>query len=163
MPGETKSDRQPFQWRSLAVFEGLTLGAGGAVAFLTKDRMSVYDTLVKPSFAPPAWCFPAAWTVLYGAMAAAAWMVWRDKKPGWKATTALYFEQLVVNLAWPVIFFMLRAFGLSFLWLVLLWALVVFLLLRVFPVNKRAGWLLTPYLAWISFAAALNFMVAKLN
>lgn len=158
-----ETSKRPFRWKPLAVFEGLTLGAGGAVAMLTRESMSVYDTIVKPSFAPPAWVFPAAWTVLYGAMAVSAWLVWRDKKPGWRATTALYFAQLAVNLAWPFIFFVLRAFGLSFLWLVLLWALIVFLLLRVFPVNKTAGWLLVPYLAWSTFAAALSFMVARLN
>lgn len=159
----SETEKKPFHWKSLALFEGVTLGAGGAIAFLTRSSMAVYDSIAKPSFAPPPWIFPVAWTALYGAMAVAAWLVFRDKKPGYRDMTALYFTQLVVNLAWPVIFFVLKAFGLSFIWLVLLWTLVVFLVCRAFAANKAAGWLLTPYLAWTTFAAALNFSVAQLN
>lgn len=159
----SEPEKKPLQWKSLVVFEGITLGGGAAVAFFTRKSMSIYDEIIKPSFAPPAWLFPAAWAVLYGAMACSAWLIWREKQPGYRKTTCLYFAQLAVNLAWPLLFFGLRAFGLSFLWLVLLWTLVLFLILRTLAVNKTAGALLVPYLLWTSFAAALSFMVAKLN
>ena len=36
-----------------------------------------YGALVRPSWAPPAWLFGPAWTLLYTLMAIAAWLVWR--------------------------------------------------------------------------------------
>lgn len=150
-------------WVSLVAFIAVTLGAGGCSTLLTRKSMNVYDTIVKPSFAPPGWVFPVAWSVLYVAMAVAIWLVQRKKRPGWKAAIALYSAQLAVNVVWPIIFFNLRAFGLGFFWLVLLWALVILLMVRVFRDSKVGGWLLVPYAGWTTFAAALNFMIARLN
>lgn len=156
-------EKRPGRWKPLAGFIGSTLAVGGASAFLTRSSMDIYDDIVKPTFAPPSWCFPVAWSVLYVGMSVAAWLVWREKKPGYKSTTVLYYGQLAVNVAWPLIFFSLRAFGLGFIWLVLLWALIIMLMFRVFRVSRTGGWLLVPYLAWVTFAGALNFMIARLN
>lgn len=156
-------EKKPRPWVSLAAFIAVTLGAGGGSTLLTRKNMDVYETIVKPSFAPPGWAFPVAWSALYAAMAVAIWLVWRRKRPGWKAAVALYFAQLAVNVVWPVIFFNLRAFGLGFFWLVLLWALVILLTARVFRDSRVGGWLLVPYAGWTTFAAALNFMIARLN
>lgn len=150
-------------WRSLLAFEGVTLGAGALTGWLTRKSMSFYDTLVKPSFAPPGWLFPVAWTILYAGMAWSAWLIFREKKPRRKAALVLYFIQLAVNLAWPWLFFVMQALGLSFLWLALLWMLVLVLAVMAFGIRKAAGWLLTPYLAWVTFAGVLNFTVAQLN
>ncbi len=153
----------PHDWKSLAVFEGITLGSGGLVAFLTRKSMAFYDTVARPSFAPPGWLFPVAWTVLYAAMAFAAWMIWRERPANIKALLTLYFLQLLVNCLWPVVFFTLEALGLAFVWLILLWALVLATMIGFFRTKKAAGWLLVPYQAWLTFAAVLNFTVAKMN
>lgn len=151
------------KWKSLALLEAITLGGGAAVGFLTRRDMAFYGTLAKPAFAPPAWLFPAAWCVLYAAMAAAAWLVWRAKAPSSKGLLTLYFVQFAVNLAWPVIFFTLKALGLAFWWLILLLGLVVALMVLYFRWSRAAGWLLVPYAAWTCFAAVLNFFVARMN
>lgn len=150
-------------WKSLLAYEAITLGAGGAVAFLTRSSMDFYNTLNKPVFAPPGIVFPIAWSLLYAAMAYAAWRIHRRQKPRRKAALALYWIQLVVNLAWPILFFVMHALGLSFLWLILLWALVMLLMIVAFEQDRTAGWLLVPYAAWITFAGVLNFAVAQLN
>ncbi len=155
--------KQKASWPSLVALEVVTLGLGGLTGFLMRGSMNVYDTIQKPSFAPPPWLFPVAWSVLYIAMALSAWLILREKRPGWKSALWLYAIQLAVNLAWPWLFFVQRAFGLAFLWLMLLLALVVWFMCRAFAQRKLAGWLLVPYALWVTFAGALNFMIARLN
>lgn len=150
------------RWPTLVLILALTLGGGALVGFLTRDSMSVYDQIVKPSFAPPAWLFPVAWGLLYTAMSISLWLIIRQDKPS-RATIVLYALQLLVNLIWPFIFFSMRAFGLAFWWLILLLALVIWLMIRAFRTGPVAGWLLVPYAAWTAFASVLSFAVARLN
>lgn len=150
-------------WISLAVLEGVTLGGGALIGFLIRNDMAFYETLKRPGFAPPAWVFPVAWCALYLAMALSAWLVWRAEAPERRGLMTLYGVQLAVNLAWPVIFFVLQTLGLAFWWLIVLWALVIWLTARFFRWSKAAGWLLIPYLGWTTYAAVLNFMIARLN
>lgn len=154
----------PFRkrWPALVLILVLTLGGGALVGLLTRDSMSVYEEILKPGFAPPSWLFPVAWTILYAAMSVSLWLTIRADQPS-KATIVLYAAQLIVNLAWPFIFFTLRAFGLAFWWLILLLILVLWLMLRTFRTAPVAGWLLVPYAAWVAFAAVLSFAVSRLN
>ncbi|MGN1019741.1 MAG: TspO/MBR family protein, partial [Aristaeellaceae bacterium] len=122
-----------------------------------------YDTLAKPVFAPPGWVFPVAWTLLYIAMAVAIWLAMRTGSPARLRALTLYLVQLAVNLLWPVIFFVQQALGLAFVWLVLLWALAAILTAWLFQLRRTAGWLMVPYLAWITFAGVLNGSIARLN
>lgn len=150
-------------WRSLTALLLMTLGGGGLVAFLIRDQMDFYDTLSKPVFAPPGWLFPVVWTLLYIAMAIAMWLGLRSGLPARRKALALYIAQLAVNLLWPVIFFLQQALGLAFVWLVLLWALTAILTAWLFQLSRPAGWLMVPYLAWITFAGVLNFCIARMN
>lgn len=150
------------RWPTLVLILALTLGGGALVGLLTRDSMSVYNEIVKPSFAPPSWLFPVAWSILYAAMSVSLWLVIRKDVPS-RATIVLYAVQLAVNLAWPFIFFTMRVFGLAFWWLILLLILVIWLMIRTFRTGPVAGWLLVPYAAWTAFAAVLSFAVARLN
>lgn len=150
------------RWPTLVLILVLTLGGGALVGLLTRDSMSVYNEIVKPSFAPPSWLFPVAWSILYAAMSVSLWLAIRKDVPS-RATIVLYVVQLAVNLAWPFIFFTMRAFGLAFWWLILLLILVIWLMIRTFRTGPVAGWLLVPYAAWTAFAAVLSFAVARLN
>ena len=150
------------RWPALVLILVLTLGAGALVGLLTRDSMSVYGEIVKPSFAPPSWLVPVAWSILHAAMSVSLWLASRKDVPS-RATIVLYAVQMAVNLAWPFIFFTLHAFGLAFWWLILLLALVVWLMVRTFRTGPVAGWLLVPYAAWTAFAAVLSFAVARLN
>lgn len=150
-------------WKSLAVLGGITLGLGGLVGWLTSGEMSFYDGLTKPAFAPPGWLFPVAWSLLYASMALSIWLVLRTGSGSRWMLLGLYAVQLIINLIWPVIFFKLQALGLAFFWLVLLWGLVLILMLQSFRFSKAAGWLLVPYIGWVSFAGYLSFTLARLN
>ena len=71
--------------------------------------------------------------------------------------------QLVVNFVWSLLFFNLEAFGLSFFWLILLFALIVRMVLVFRELDETAAWLQVPYLLWVFFAGYLNYGVWMLN
>lgn len=125
---------------------------------------SWYPTLAKPSWTPPSALFGPVWTVLYFAMAIAAWRVWRIQMDG-VAPTVLrsYLAQLALNALWSVLFFGLRRPDLALFDIVALWVLIVVILVRFWPADRLAGLLWAPYVAWVSFATALNASVWYLN
>lgn len=120
-----------------------------------------YAALQKPTWNPPAWLFGPAWTLLYTLMAVAAWLVW--KRVGHGKPLTLYFVQLVLNAAWTPIFFGAHQPGWALIVIVVLWIAILTTLLSFRRVNTAAGWLLVPYLAWVSFASCLNFALWRMN
>jgi tryptophan-rich sensory protein len=97
-------------------------------------------------------------------MSVAAWLVWREKGlRGAPLAFFCYFFQLAVNAAWPYFFFHLKNPGAAFFELLLLWLFVSVTAALFERARKRAGWVLLPYLAWVSFAVALNFQIWRLN
>lgn len=127
--------------------------------------MSLYGGLQKPPLAPPSWVFPAAWTVLYVLMGLAAYLVVRAHAPREEKKRALtaYAAQLVVNFIWPLLFFGAAQYLTAFFWLVLLLVLVTLTARYFGGIDKRAEWLLTPYLVWLLYAAYLNIGIYLLN
>ena len=158
-PKQTK----PYTWKSLLALLAGTLGAGALAGFLTQRDSAFYESLTKPAFAPPGWLFPIAWTLLYAAMATAMWLVLRTKGRDRFILLGLYIAQLSVNLLWPYLFFVQQSLGLAFFWLLLLWMLAAIMLYQFFRVSKTAGWILLPYQLWLTYAAVLNFTLARLN
>ncbi len=116
-----------------------------------------YAALAKPSWTPPGWLFGPVWTVLYVVMAVAAWRVWRaPDSPARSLALGLMLAQLLLNAAWSGLFFGLRSPALAFLDICALWALLVWLMFAFRRVDAAAGWMIVPYLAWVSFALVLN-------
>jgi benzodiazapine receptor len=123
-----------------------------------------YDALRKPAWTPPNWVFGPVWTALYAAMAVTAWLVWRRQGlVGVRLPLALFGLQLALNLAWTGLFFALRQPGLAFGEILLLCAAILATLGAFGRVSRVAGLLLIPYLAWVTFAAALNLAIWRLN
>ena len=123
-----------------------------------------YERLKKPSWRPPNWLFAPVWSLLYLAMAVAGWLVWR--KAGFAGAAVpfvFYFLQLALNAVWTPIFFGLRRPGAAFVTIVLLWVAIAVTIVLFYPVDVVAALLLVPYLAWVSFASALNFAIWRLN
>jgi tryptophan-rich sensory protein len=119
---------------------------------------SWFDQLEKPSFMPPNWAFPVAWTTLYAVMAYAAWRVWRRRGPEPDRSRALvvFGTQLLLNGLWAPVFFGAQAPWIAMLVMAGLWIAVLAMLLTFAPVDPLAAVLTVPYLAWVTFAAALN-------
>lgn len=123
-----------------------------------------YEGLSKPSWNPPAWIFGPVWTVLYLTMAVAAWLVWRQGElPQQRKPLTRYFIQLALNAAWTPIFFGAHQLFTALVVIVFLWVTLLITLLSFHRVNRLAGWLLLPYLAWVAFATALNGALWWLN
>ncbi len=122
-----------------------------------------YQTLAKPSFNPPDWIFAPVWTTLYVMIAVSGWRVWRKVGFADVRAFAIYGIQLTLNLMWSVLFFGLNAVGAAFLELLLLWLAIAATLVLFLRHDRLAGLLLTPYLAWVSFAGLLNASIWALN
>ena len=149
----------------LVVLVVLCLAAAAVGSAATVPRIEGwYAALAKPPWTPPNWIFGPVWTVLYVGMAVAAWLVWRQK--GWagaRVPLLLFAVQLVFNVAWSWLFFGLRSPGLGFADILLLWIAIAATLAAFWRRSTVAGLLLVPYLAWVTFAAALNYSIWQLN
>lgn len=120
-----------------------------------------YTRLVKPAWTPPGWIFGPVWSFLYLSMAVAAWLVWRRGNA--LVPLSLFAVQLVFNAAWSWLFFGLHSPGAAFVDVVLLWMAILATMLVFWFRSTIAGLLFVPYLAWVSFAAVLNFAIWRLN
>lgn len=143
----------------LAVAILITFCAPLAGIFSTPDDW--YAALAKPSWNPPGWIFGPVWTALYLMMATAAWLVW--KRDGWGKSLWLYLTQLALNAAWTPIFFGAHLLGWAFMEILFMWLAILLTLLAFRRVHKTAALLLLPYLAWVTFAAFLNFTLWRMN
>ena len=139
--------------------------AASAVGAIASVRAAAFYTdLVQPSWAPPPSVFGPVWTVLYAAMGVAAWLVWRSG--GWRArrtALSLFLAQLVVNSLWSWLFFAWQLGAAALADIAVLWVLVLTMLVAFWRARPLAGALLVPYLLWLSFAAALNLALWRLN
>jgi benzodiazapine receptor len=136
--------------------------AGGAATY--PRIQGWYAELAKPPWTPPGWLFGPVWTALYTAMAVAAWLVWRQAGlAGARWPLGLFAVQLGLNVAWSWLFFGLRSPGLGLIDILLLWIAIAATLASFWRRTTAAGLLLAPYLAWVTFAAVLNFAIWRLN
>lgn len=148
----------------LVVIICVTLGyLSGTV---TRDSITTwYPTLNKPVFNPPNWIFAPVWTLLYVLMGIAAGLVWTSNSDAKTVKKALGFfaVQFGLNALWSYLFFGLHNPLLALVEIVLLW-LVIFETYKQFnKIDKIAGLLLIPYIAWVSFAIILNASIWWLN
>lgn len=141
----------------VAVLVPLAVGMLGS--FSTMDSVRTwYPTLVRPSFAPPAWVFGPVWTTLYVMMGVASWRVWcqGSARPEVRSALLVYGVQLVFNLVWSWLFFGLQRPFVALLDIVVLLVLIGVTTIRFAAVSRGAALLLLPYLAWVAFATVLN-------
>ncbi len=149
-------------WKKLIICIAIPLAVGGLSALLTRDGMETFNSLNKPSLAPPGWLFPVAWTILYTLMGIASYLVLTSGKPSGKALT-VYGVQLVFNFFWSIIFFNLELYLFAFIWLAILWILILATAYLFYGISKPAGYLMLPYLLWVTFAGYLNLSIYLLN
>ncbi len=140
--------------------------SGVGVIAVNQTLESWYVMLRKPSWNPPNWLFGPVWTSLYTMMAVSAWLIWRrrDDQPGLvRVTLAIFAVQLTLNALWSWVFFAWRQPGWGFLEVLLLWAMIVATIAFEWRISRPAALLMVPYLGWVTFAAALNATIWRLN
>lgn len=144
----------------------VSLAVGGLSALLTSGNVDLYSEITKPPLAPPSVLFPIVWTVLYVLMGISAALVYGEKgaKPDEvKSALTVYGINLFLNFFWSIIFFNMRAFLFSFIWLVALWIVILVMIIKFYKIKPTAGILQIPYLLWVTFAGYLNLAVFLLN
>jgi tryptophan-rich sensory protein len=154
---------QPGQHRPLLAFLLLTLLVGAAGTFFTEPSIPTwYAGLAKPGFNPPNWVFAPVWTTLYVLMGIAAWRVWRVTGLNSPEMFA-WGLQLTLNFFWSAIFFAAHLILAALVEMALLWLMILVTMILFWRKDRIAGLLFVPYLAWVSFAFALNFAIWRLN
>ena len=150
----------------IVIAVAICLSIGFLSSFATQSSVGGwYASLNKPDFNPPNWLFAPVWNFLYITMGTAAGLVWAKGFHHLWVKTALYHFgfQLLLNASWSIVFFGLKS---PFWALVIIIALLVliFLTIKWFKiVSNVAALLLVPYLAWVCFAAVLNYNIWALN
>ena len=148
----------------------ITVILGGLVGFIISGYID-YSSLQKPPLAPPSSLFPIVWTILYILMGISYGLL-KSKKLiyGEKCyyivdskINLIYYSQLIVNLLWPIAFFVLKWRFFAFLWIILLVVLVINMIIQFYNKNQLSGLLQIPYLLWLLFATYLNLGVYLLN
>jgi translocator protein len=140
----------------LAACLALTFAAAWVGSIASATAPEFYASLRRPAWAPPSWLFGPVWTVLYALMAVAAWLVWRAAGRLAPGPTALYLGQLALNALWSWLFFAWRAGALAMVEIVVLWLAIAATMYAFSRFSTAAAVLLAPYLAWVTYAAALT-------
>ena len=110
---------------------------------------------------PPNWLFGPAWTVLYLMIAIAGWLVWHSEGVG--MTLGFWFANLVFNAAWSLLMFGQRRISAAFADAIAMLLTIVAFMVSAWPSSQTAALLFLPYLAWVTFAAALNYSILRRN
>ncbi|MNF67430.1 TspO/MBR family protein [compost metagenome] len=143
------------------------LAIGYFSGIVTRSSITTwYPTLVKPSFNPPNWIFAPVWSMLYVMMGVAAGLVWskiESDKEAVKKALVVFAIQLALNALWSYLFFGLHNPLLAGLEIIILWLMIYETYIQFAKINKIAGFLLIPYLLWVSFATVLNGSIWWLN
>jgi tryptophan-rich sensory protein len=146
---------------------GTCLVIGYFSGMVTRSAITTwYPTLTKPSFNPPNWIFAPVWTMLFVMMGVAAGLVWNrmnQEKEVVKKALIYFAIQLALNALWSYLFFGLKNPMLAGIEIVVLWLMIYETYLKFAKINTIAGYLMIPYLLWVSFASVLNGSIWWLN
>ena len=152
------------RWMALVVaFAAVTIVA--VIGGLLTDVGPWYESLRFPSFRPPNWLFGPAWTVIFVLIATSGVIAW-DHAPddaARRGLIGLFAINAALNILWSPLFFKLRRPDWAFYELLFFWASVLALVVYVSSISATAGWIIAPYLAWVTFAGFLNWRVVQLN
>jgi benzodiazapine receptor len=146
-------------WTSLIPFIGIVALAAVSGAFFMPGEW--YARISKPTWTPPNWLFAPAWTVLYMMIAIAGWLVWRID--GFGTALAIWGANLVFNLAWSWLMFGRHLIRAAFVDSLMMLLTIVGFIFAASSLSQTAALLFLPYLAWVVFAAALNFAIMRRN
>jgi benzodiazapine receptor len=147
------------KYLTLLPFIGLVIAAAMSGALFMPGAW--YASLNKPIWTPPDWLFPVAWTVLYLMIAVAGWLAW--KAGGIGAAVIIWGVGLVLNALWSYMMFGRHDIALALVDVIALWLATAAFIWAAWDLEPMAAYIFLPYLAWVTFAAALNYEVWRLN
>jgi tryptophan-rich sensory protein len=139
----------------------LPLILGSIIGFIISDYID-YSTLIKPPLAPPKIAFPIAWSIIYLLMGI-SYYIFKKNTLYTKKEDFIYYLQLIVNLLWSIIFFVIKARLLAVIWIIILDILVIYMFFLFLKKVKISAYLNIPYLLWILYATYLTIGIYILN
>ena len=160
--GSPKESRDLVSLFAFIVLCLVVSGIGGAVTASSVETW--YQALEKPPFNPPDWVFAPVWTLLYIIMGIAAWRVWRFRS--FEATSkalGFFALQLGFNLTWSFLFFGLQRIDLALVEIVILLVVIIVNAIMFWRIDRLAGLMFLPYIAWVTYATILNSSLWLLN
>ena len=128
-----------------------------------------YADLSKPSFNPPNWLFPVAWTILYAMIAGSYWRLLGampqlgPTRPAWRLAVVVFLTQLALNAAWTPTFFAAHLIGWGLVVVAAMLVMILWTIRLTWRFDRLAAWLLVPYAVWVAFATVLNAAIWRLN
>jgi benzodiazapine receptor len=133
--------------------------------FTTPSIPTWYAGLRKPDLAPPNWVFAPVWTTLYALMGISLFIVWnKTQSRGFgRVGISTFILQLALNVLWSYLFFGLQSPFLGIIEITILWFAIAATSVLFSKISRTAGLILLPYLAWVSFAGYLNYMIFTMN
>lgn len=147
-------------WQLFIIFLSACAAASATGSLFPPDKW-YFEEIKKPVWTPPPWLFPLAWVTLYVSSAYAAMRV--GLVEGSAMALAFWALQIALNTLWTPVFFGLKRLRAAFIVLVCLWLAVLGTMLTFFEVDRTAGWLIAPYLFWVTYAGALNLWIWLVN
>lgn len=165
MEMEPTNPTRPHAVPALIGFVAVCLGAGFLGSLWSRPAIpGWYASLAKPALTPPDWIFAPVWITLYALMAIAGWLVWKTRpSPCRVRGLRLFWVQLGLNVLWSWTFFSRHQMGTAFVDIIALWVAILLVMQNFRKMSIPALSLLVPYLAWVTFAAYLNFALWRLN
>lgn len=159
-------DRYPWLSLAIAIVAVELVGSSGAI-FTSMGLESWYPALTRPSVAPPNWLFGPVWGALFALLGVAVWRIWRransEQARAARIALGIFAIHFAVNVAWSGVFFGLQSLLGGLIVIGVLWVLIVGTMWAFARVDRTAALLFVPYLAWVTFAAYLNYAFYMLN
>ena len=129
--------------------------------FTSGNTNSGWYQQIKPSITPPNYIFPIVWNILFFLIALSLYFAWINSKGNLKKKIFIVFAiSLILNILWSVLFFSLKQPAIAFIELLILWLSIIAMISVSYKADKKAAYLLIPYLLWVSFAGVLNYLIA---
>lgn len=151
---------QMAKWTPILIAMAWAVGTAAIGAALT-PLTPWYRGLERPWFQPPDWAFGPAWTLIFALSAAGFVRAWRAGAG--RLLVVLFAVNGVLNAGWSLLFFTLQRPDWALIEVVPLWLSILAMILEARRHDRRAAQLIAPYLAWVTFAACLNWAIFRLN
>lgn len=152
------------RWKVYAFWILLCEAVGALSGFLSRKGIALYQAGPKPAISPPGMVFGIVWGILFALMGiGAARVTLKSSSVSRSRGLNLMVVQLAVNSCWPLLFFNLRSYAFSLIWLLVLLGLVIWMTVQFYRADKKAAFLQFPYIGWLCFAAVLNDLVMRMQ
>jgi len=130
--------------------------------FTSTNTNSDWYNSIKPSITPPNSVFPIVWSILFFLIALSLFFLWiNSNKKQKKKLVWVFGINFILNIVWSLFYFGLREVSLAFFEITLLWISIVSMVFIAWKIDRKAAYLLIPYLLWVSFAVILNYLSIK--